>query len=91
MKIVTGSQFLMNKTPLLLSNPEHVNVIQVIWASGGKNKALLLSKNNYPGCGCTRIQQCQPRISFCVDKAHLRDLAKLKIAGNIGGDRCKSY
>lgn len=26
-----------------------------------------------------------------ADRAHLIDLAKLRIAGNIRGDRCKSY
>lgn len=41
-------------------------------------------------CGDSH-QYPQPHICFCADKAHLRELVKLKIAGNIRGDRCKSY
>lgn len=36
------------------------------------------------------VQQ-QDLHKFSADKAHLRELLKLKIAGNIRGDRCKSY
>lgn len=36
-------------------------------------------------------QYLRAHISSCADKAHLRELVKLKIAGNIRGDKCKSY
>lgn len=34
---------------------------------------------------------CSTNLSSCANKVHLRELLKLNVAGNIGGDRCKSY